>query len=45
MHAELNLKDKEFKKTGQFFKNVTDEKEELLMKVISIILFKFIIYF
>lgn len=33
VHAELALKEEELKKTRQILKEVTDEKEELLMKV------------
>lgn len=35
--VKFDLKEEELKKTRQFFKNVTDEKEELLMKVKCII--------
>lgn len=33
MHTELALKEDELKKTRQILKEVTNEKEELLMKV------------
>lgn len=33
VHTELALKEEELKKTRQILKEVTDEKEDLLMKV------------
>lgn len=37
VHAELALKEEELMKTRQILKEVTNEKEELLMKVNTII--------
>jgi len=38
VHAELALKEEELMKTRQFLKEVTNEKEELLLKVNTIII-------
>lgn len=44
VHAELALKEEELKKTRQILKEVTDEKEELLMKVQYFYCFYFLIF-
>lgn len=45
VHAELALKEEELKKTRQILKEVTDEKEELLMKVKHVYFSNFFVLF